>query len=540
MLVVKRIWCLYRVSSKKQVHADDDIPMQRNACHAFVKTKVDWKITNELSEKGVSGWSKKSDERDVLNAIRKGALNNELDVLLVFMFDRIGRREDETPLIVNFLNQHKVEVWSTQEGQRKTDTHIDKLLNYISFWQADGESQKTSQRVREAKKQLSEQGYFQGGVVPIGYKIIETDQLHWKNKDRCIKELVIDEEESEMIKLIFSLYIERHMGYRKIVDYLNEHGYRNRDGKVLGISTIQRILSNSIYVGKKRYKGFDGKVGDTQPYNEKLRIISDDMFKQSEQIRNTRREKLKAQDKTGIPLAGKLMFSGLAYCKYCDAKLTGNYLYRKQKYRGTDEYYKNIIYRYRCPLNKGKLNCEHESNIWGAKKYDTIIIKQIKEVLSQLDLKSFIDSSVNQKNVMIKQKERNIKKLEKEIRTFSKQFDKLNSEIALSLIGESQFTPQQLSKAIEVVEGKIKKTKESLNYLNYEVESEKENYSDVNYIANELKNWEYKFDNADDDLKKAMLSRIIDKVYLGKNEVEIVFNLMLQECLQQYEVETSM
>lgn len=537
---MKRVWCLYRVSTKKQVSTDDDIPMQEKACHDFVKSKGDWEITKELFEKGVSGWSKKADERDELNTIKQGAINKEFDVLLVFMFDRLGRREDETPLVVNFLIQNNVEVWSTQEGQRKTESHIDKLLNYISFWQSDGESQKTSMRVKEAKKQLSEQGYFQGGAPPIGYKIVETEQIHWKNKDRLIKELVADEHESEMIKLIFSLYVDRHMGYRKIIEYLHLNGYRTREGKVFGISTIQRILLNPIYIGLKRYQGADGEEGATQPYNEKLRIISDDLFKQAEQIRLKRSSSIQEQDKSEIPRVGKLMFSGLAYCKYCGAKLSGNYLTRNQKRYNKDGYYKNTIYRYRCPLNKGKYNCDHKQNIWGGKKYDTIILKQIKEILSQLDIKSFVDSSMNQKKRLIKQKERNIINLEKELHKFNERLDKLKSEIVDALMGESDFTSQQLSAAIKIEEEKLEKGSRQLDSLKEEVEREKENYSDVNYMANELDNWKLKFDTADDDLKKAMLSRVINKVYLGKDEVDLELNLMLNEFLDlQNDVETS-
>lgn len=537
---MKRVWCLYRVSTKKQVSTDDDIPLQKNACHDFVNTKGDWKITKELFEKGVSGWSKRADERDELKTIKQGAINKEFDVLLVFMLDRLGRKEDETPPMVSFLNKNNVEVWSVKEGQRNTESHIDKLLNYISFWQSDGESQKTSVRVKERKKQLSEQGYFQGGAAPIGYKIVETEQVHWKNKDRLIKELVADEEESEMIRLIFSLYVDRHMGYRKIVDYLYTKGYRTREGKSYGVSTIQRFLSNPIYIGLKRYQGEDGKEGATQPYNEKLRIISDDLFKQAEQIKNTRSSKLKRQDKSDIPRTGKLVFSGLAYCKYCGAKLSGNYLYREQKYNNKEGTYKNTIYRYRCPLNKGKYDCDHKQNIWGAKKYDKIIIKQLKEILSQLDLKLFIDSSMNQKKSFIKQKERNINNIEKEHIDLTKQLDKLNSEIVKSLMGESDFTSQQLSGAINTVEEQLGQKLEQLNFLKAEIGKERENYSDVNYIANELENWESKFDNADDDLKKAMLSRVINKVYLGKDEVDLELNLMLSEFFQeQIEAETS-
>ena len=533
---MKRVWCLYRVSTKQQVSVEDDIPMQKNACREFAKKHIDWEITRELFEKGVSGWKIKAKDRDELTIIKEAAINNEFDVLLVFMLDRIGRREDETPFIVNFLNENNVEVWSTIEGQRKTETHVEKLINYISFWQADGESQKTSHRVKEGKRQRSELGYFQGGVIPIGYKLVETGEVYWKKKNkRTIKELAIDEKETDMVKLVFSLYVERHMGYRKIVDYLNSNGYRNRDGKIFGVSTIKRILENSIYIGKKRYKGLDdgGEGGGTQPYNEKLRIVSDDIFNQAEKIRIARSEKIKDQDKTGIPLAGKLMFSGLAYCKYCGAKLSGNYLYRKQKYGYNNDYYTNIIYRYRCPLNKGRLNCEHAQNIWGAKKYDIIIINQVKAILSKLDLQLFMDSSMNNKKSMIKQKERNIKNLEKELQLLTKQLDRLNLEIDKSLEGGSDFSTKQLSAALTRKEEQINQTTDTLNRMKAEIENERENYSDVNYIANELNNWEIKFDNAEDDLKKAMHSRIIDKVYLGKGEVDITFNLTLDECLQQ-------
>ena len=36
----KRVGCLYRVSTKKQVNIEDDIPMQRNACMEFILPKT--------------------------------------------------------------------------------------------------------------------------------------------------------------------------------------------------------------------------------------------------------------------------------------------------------------------------------------------------------------------------------------------------------------------------------------------------------------------------------------------------------------------
>jgi site-specific DNA recombinase len=444
------------------------------------------------------------------------------------MFDRIGRREDETPFVINFLIENEVEVWSVNEGQRKMEQHVDKLINYISSWQSSGESIKTSMRVREMKQQLSEQGYFQGGAAPYGYNIIETEQTHWKDKDRKIKVLLPDEYESKVVRLIYNLYIERNYGYRKIIDYLNENGYRNRENGNFIISSVSRILDNSSFIGLKRYKSFKGKEGDTQPYNETLRIITDEVFYKVQEMKKKRNDALHDQDKEGIPLAGKLMFSGMAYCK-CGAKLSGNYLYRKSKTKKGEEY-TSIVYRYRCPLNKGK--ADHKSNNWGSKKYDKLIINNVKEILKHIDIEQFIDKSINKKKEAFETKLITLKTLEKEKSQFTKQLDKLNLEIANSLIGQSAFTPEQLSGAIKNIEIQVNDLTGKIGILGKEIAREEDTYFDVRYTANELGNWEGKFDNADDDLKKAMLSRIVDRVTFGKDEVDIQFNFMIEELLK--------
>ncbi|MDF0728919.1 recombinase family protein [Cytobacillus sp. S13-E01] len=530
----KRTWILYRVSTKKQVSADDDIPMQKKACHEFVETHPDWEITNELYEKGLSGWKLTADNRDELMKIKAAAENKEFDVLVVFLFDRLGRREQETPFIVQFLVEQGVEVWSAKEGQARIEDHADILINFIRFWQASGESHKISLRSRESKEQLAKEGYNQGGIPPYGYKLIETEIPHWKVKDRNIKEEVPDKYEAEVVKMVYDLYVNKHYGYRKIVDYLNENGYRTRENKHFGVSTIQRILQNPVYIGKKRYKSYRGKDGDTQPYNEKLHIIDTDLFEKAQQIKNMRKNALTEQDKTGIPMGGKLIFSGLAFCKYCGSRLVGNYLYRKsQKPNKKDEYYTTIIYRYRCPANKGTY--DHEQNIWGALKYDKIIISHIKEILRNMDISVFIDKSIDNKKEKVKSKEVILKNLQKEQEGNKKQLQKLNEEIANALMGESSFTPDQLSGAIQGIEIKIRNSNEIIERIENELAQEKENYSDVRNMAEELRNWEKKFDQADDDLKKVMLSRIIHKVHFGKESINIELNAQIEEIMAQIE-----
>lgn len=139
-----RVCCLYRVSTKGQVDkAENDIPMQKKACHEFAESKG-WTIIKEHAELGVSGFKVAAADRDELQEIKREAEKQEFDILLVFMFDRLGRKDNETPFVLKWFVEQGISVWSTVEGEQRFDSNVDDLLNYIRFWQASSESQKTS------------------------------------------------------------------------------------------------------------------------------------------------------------------------------------------------------------------------------------------------------------------------------------------------------------------------------------------------------------------------------------------------------------
>ena len=65
-----RVCCLYRVSTKGQVDkAENDIPMQKKACHEFAESKG-WTIIKEHAELGVSGFKVAAADRDELRKNR--------------------------------------------------------------------------------------------------------------------------------------------------------------------------------------------------------------------------------------------------------------------------------------------------------------------------------------------------------------------------------------------------------------------------------------------------------------------------------------
>ena len=121
-------------------------------------------------------------------------------------------------------------MWSTQEGQQRFDSHTDKLTNYIRFWQADGESEKTSIRTRTALGQLVEAGGFKGGLAPYGYDLVKSGRFNKRKHE--LYDLVVNESEAAVVRTIFEKYVHEGYGAQRIATYLNRQGYRARTGKM--------------------------------------------------------------------------------------------------------------------------------------------------------------------------------------------------------------------------------------------------------------------------------------------------------------------
>jgi len=123
-------------------------------------------------------------------------------------------------------------------------------MNYLYFWQAEGESKNTSIRVKTRIRQLTEDGVFTGGTVPYGYKLVNNGRKN--KKDMPCYDLQICELTVGMVRTVFSLTTELGMGSHRVADFLNKKGYRTRNGSKFQCNTINRILKNDqILILKK-------------------------------------------------------------------------------------------------------------------------------------------------------------------------------------------------------------------------------------------------------------------------------------------------
>jgi site-specific DNA recombinase len=530
----KRVWNLYRVSTKSQVNKNEDIPLQENACRKFIREHKDWELCNELYERGISGWKNKTDDRDELIKIKDAAENGEFDVLVVWMFDRLGRREDESPLVVQFLVEHGIEVWSVAEGQAKLEQHSDLLINYIRFWQSSGESKKTSIRVKEVMSQMNEHGDYCGGKPPYGYKIIETDIPHPK-KDKFIKKLVIDPEEEAIVKLIFDLTLNKGYGGARIAKYLNQNGYTNR-GNIWRHNSINRMLQNPIYMGRKRYNliNDDKRINPheswkLQPKNDDLVIISEDVFFKTQKLISDRTAN--KNENINAPTASNLLLSGIVRCGYCGCKLKTDYTIKKYKRKSDGVITTTYQTRYRCHHARNVPN--HGKSNYGSKMYEEQVEKIVIDVISKLNLDSFAEEANKYKMENINEKIIHLNKLKEQMQLKYRQLDKLNDEVAKSLLGESDFTPKILNASIEKTENDITDLREKISLTEADLNGAKVEMSDIEHLKTEFHDWETKYKNADLDSKKMMLSRILKDVVFKDKDISISFKLTIENSIDK-------
>lgn len=229
------------------------------------------------------------------------------------MFDRLGRKEDETPFIVEWFASHGIEVWSVKEGEQRFDQHVDFLMNYIRFWQASGESKKTSIRTKTALEQLVAEGRFRGGIAPYGYKLEPSGILN-KRKHEVMK-LVIEESEAGAVRLMFHLCVNSGYGRCRIASALNDSGLKNRDGQNWHEATVGHILHNVLYTGILRS---GSSRSDVIP---ELQIVAPDTFCQAQTLMQ---ERTNAHDVTRtLPrnTKGQALLSGNVRCGHCGGRL---------------------------------------------------------------------------------------------------------------------------------------------------------------------------------------------------------------------------
>lgn len=512
----KRVYCLYRVSTLGQFEKDD-IPMQKQRCREFAEMQ-EWNIVKEFSEKGVSGFKVSAKDRDAIQEIQRDAVDGKFDILLVFMFDRLGRRDDETPFVVEWFVKNGVEVWSAMEGQQRFDSHVDKLMNYIRYWQASGESLKTSMRVKTRLSQLTEDGLYTGGSIPFGYKLEKRGRINKRNRE--VYDLAVDENEAEIILLIFHKYVDEGYGSQRLCRYLHDNGIKGRDGKGFPNTSLNRIIKNITYTGIL-------KNGDSQSqYIDEFRIIDDETFYHAQEIMRQR-----TQPHSSVPLncKGKSLLVGNIYCAHCGNRLTLTTSGRlKRMPDGTTQ--KEVRARYQCHYNvRHPGECDGQSG-YSVNKVDTIVEQLIRIKFSEITAasESEILSDQHKKDIELAKSKYEMAKahlLDKQ-----KELDDYKGETLKVIRGQSKMSIDLLNTLVAETEVQIKEAQTALGSAGTELKELLETSEGLKREYDRLLSWADLYDKSSFEAKKMIVSQFIKAVRIDRDyNIEVDFNVSFEE-----------
>lgn len=515
-----RVCCLYRVSTDKQVDHDDknqaDIPMQRKACHRFCEEKG-WTIVYEEQEDGVSGHKVRAENRDKVQIIKEYAKQGKFDILLVFMFDRIGRIADETPFVVEWFVKTGIRVWSTQEGEQRFDNHTDKLTNYIRFWQADGESEKTSIRTRTSLGQMVEEGNYKGGNAPYGYDLVKSGRINKRKHE--VYDLAVNEAEAAVVRIIFDKYVHEGYGAQRIATYLNKLGYRARTGKKWHHASIRGIICNLTYTGVLR-------SGESRsPVQPHLQIISPELFEAAQHIRTSRANAAEPERTVPRNIVGNSLLSGNVFCGRCGARLT--LTTNGKAYPCKDDSSRVVKrVRYIC-YGKTRKQTEYDGQTgYTAHILDGIVDKLVCQIFERM--KAVPKSEIV--NLRYREKMEERKSLLTSVRAdYTKaaaDLDMLKVEVIKALRGESAFSKEMLSTLISEAEAKCAELKQNFEAAQAACDEGKAVLAALNTQYDDIISWAEMYDTASFDAKKMIVNCLIGRVEVYRDyKLHIDFNI---------------
>ena len=515
-----RVDCLYRVSTDKQVDYNDksqaDIPMQRRQCHRFCE-KMGWTIVHEEQEDGVSGHKVRAENRDKLQIIKERAKQGKFDILLVFMFDRIGRIADETPFVVEWFAKNGIRVWSTQEGEQRFDNHTDKLTNYIRFWQADGESEKTSIRTKTALGQLVEDGGFRGGLAPYGYDLVKSGRFNKRKHE--VFELAVNEVEAAVVRIIFGKYVHEGFGVQRIATYLNNLGYRARTGKMWHHASIRGIICNLTYTGVLR----SGESrSQTLPH---LQIIEPELFEAAQRIRENRAHEIAQENHVPLNTRGQYLLAGNVFCGHCGSRLS--LTTNGKSYPCKDDPNRVVKrVRYICyGKTRKQTECDGQTGYTAHILNDIIdkVVRQIFERMKAVPKSEVVGVRYREK---MEQQKALLRGVKADYTKVAAELDALKSEVVKAIKGESSFSKELLASLIFDAERKCQELQAALEQAQADYDAGEATLQSLNSQYDDMISWAEMYDSASMESKKMIVSCLIRRVDVYRGyRVHIDFNI---------------
>ena len=498
--------CFYaRVSTDKdeQLHS---LQSQISFFNDYISKVPNWKFVGSYIDEGISGTLVKKRE-EFLKMIEDARIH-KFDLILTKEISRFSRNTLDSIMYTQELLSNGVGVYFLNDNINTILPDSELRLTMMSSIAQD-EVRRLSERVSFGMKRSIDNGVVLGCSNIYGYV---------KDKGK----LVIDEEQAEMIKIIFDRYANTTDGLSKVSRYLYSIGYKSRTGKRIDTTILTRIIENPKYKGY--YCGHKSKVLDYRTkqkkrlnesdwiiykdYNNVPPIVSEELWERANTKLRERQDSFTNRSVNKAVFQNRYTYLGKIYCG-CH----------------------NLTY-HRSSAGKRKNNPVWECQIYrkeslkgcsNPRVFELELDKVFKNMFNKLFKKrnNIFDEVLNEcKNYLEMNNDKNeIKTLESKLLLLNSKKDKL-----LELVVEEYLSKEDYKKQVDLIN-------EEINDYQFKIDELQSNKKDKNYIENKINEIKSSLEKCleDNECYSDVFNELIDRIIVHKqNDKQIKLDIFIK------------
>jgi site-specific DNA recombinase len=468
----KRVGIWIRVSTGFQV--DSESPEHHEERARYYAKSKDWDIVEVYRLDAVSGKSVMSTPEAVrmLHDVRTGRIKG----LIFSKLARLARNTKELLDLSEIFRKEGCDLISLSENI-DTSSPAGRLFYTMIAAMATWEREEIAERVAASVPIRARMGKPLGGAASFGYK--------WEGK-----EIVLDEKEAPIRKLMFELYL-KHGRKRAVANELNKMGYRTRNGSKFSDTTVMRLIQDPAAKGD-RIANYTKSLGEKKHWKAKNEkdwihipcppIVTEELWNKCNSMMSAR---YKPRRKTGpLPI---FLLSGFITC-HC-----GKTMY---------VYYKDPIFQ--CKKCKNKIPVSDIDNIY---------YTQLKSfLLTDTDLATYRQ----QNDALVIAKETLLASAQKESSILKRKLDEyIDLKIANAI------TANSLKEVCAPIDERLKQLNELLPKLQGEIDFLKIQHLSADTVLLEARNLYDRWPSLPFAEKRSIIEVITNEIVIGKEEISL-------------------
>lgn len=473
--MTKQVGIWIRVSTIDQAKGESpDTHKERARMYAQSK---EWNIKEVYDLSGFSG--KTVLDHPETQRMLKDIAAGHISGLIFTKLARFARNTRELLDFADYFRKYDADLISLNESI-DTSTPTGRLFYRFQASLAEWEREEIADRVLDATITRAHMGKPLGGEAPYGYSWVD-------------KQLVLNEEEAPVRKLMFELFLE-HKRVRKVARLLNEKGYRTRKGGDFTGTSVDRYLRDPIAKGMRRvnYTKSTGdkkhwvlKPQDEWIFKEAPAIVSEDVWKACNDMLDAMTAPNRKTRRTGVHL-----FSGLLECA-CGKKM---YLHNKSKKYVCHSCHRKIVAEVLEEVYNGELN---------------------KFLFSNDEVKTYLDKQKRQ----IQEEEKRLELQQGQAANLKGKIDKLFNLYYDGHVAKEDFEGQHkpLKIQYEQIQASVLEVQAKIDILGVGSLSSDQ-------IIQEARELQVEWSTLEQDDKRTIIEAITEKIIVDDEDIEIKLN----------------